>query len=127
MKNISVINRQVAKDLGLPLNVVEAVNSKYWKDAKKKAVTFQAQTVSIRNIGNLTISWIKLRNYILLQIRRIREIPNHKTTTEEKKKARLELTYTTLRKLLVLHNELAIQRKQRQGRFTELQTGEPTE
>lgn len=108
MKNIEFVIKKTAKELGLPEDQVRMVIMEYWKDGMANIFSLGETTVSMKYIGNFTISRYKLYNYLRKQIGKIRRMQKLKTVSEEKRVEILKIYYNNLRTALVQRNILAI-------------------
>lgn len=108
IETISRVNKEISKSLGIPEDVVKAINKFYWSNIKSSIQSGEHVSVRIKNIGTLVISKVKLQNKISKQIRAIRIIrASNKTYISVTKEEHLEAHYNTLRLLLQRRNELA--------------------
>lgn len=106
---ITGVNREVAKELNLPEDLVKKVNSFYWKQGIKGSIqSGEYSSVWIKGIGTFATSRNKINIKILKVIREIRYFRN--SDKEFKKKTReeyIEEKMNQLRLLLIRRNEIA--------------------
>lgn len=109
MKNIDYVIQRTASELGLPVEKVKPVVMAYWKTACDKLTRLEATTVSIRHVGNFTISRYKLYGYIRKRIAKIKfaQTSGKYDYDPVKKQDILDFHYVKLRKALVKRNTLA--------------------
>ena len=107
MKNIDHVIQRTASELGLPVEKVKPVVMEYWKTGFSRLINLESTTVSIRHVGNFTVSRYKLNNYIRKRIWRIKNTKKNMTSEPEKKQEMLDFHYDKLRKALVQRNILA--------------------
>jgi hypothetical protein len=107
MKNIDYVIQKTASELQLPVDQARMVIMEYWKTATSRLVNLEATTVSMRHIGNFTVSRYKLNKYIRKRILRIRNTMKNNVTEPVKKQEILDFHYSKLRKALVQRNILA--------------------
>lgn len=108
MKGINYVIKKTASQLNKPEDQVQKVVMEYWETVYKKVLKLEKTTVTVRHLGNFTISRYKLNNFISKCIKRIRNLNNSTRLPEEKKKDMLETEYKRLRKACLRRNELAI-------------------
>lgn len=107
MKNINIVNKTVAKKLGLELAVVEKVNKAYWKEIVHKLTTLDKEPVHIKKIGTISVSPYKTKSHIQKLISQIRLVKSSTKYKPETRKKYLDQYYTDLRKILVKRNQIA--------------------
>lgn len=107
MKNIDYVIQRTASELGLDPAKVKAVVNEYWKTATDRLTKLDSTTVSIRHVGNFTISKYKLNNYIRKRIYKIRYAKTTDKYDEQKRADVLEFHYKKLKKALVQRDILA--------------------
>lgn len=107
MKNIDYVIHKTATELGLPEDKVKTVIMEYWKTATLRLINLQATTVSIRHVGNFTVSRYKLNNYIRKRIEKIRFTRNTDKYDEQRRAEMLDFHTSKLRQALVQRNILA--------------------
>lgn len=101
IETINHVNREVAKELDLPEELVALINSFYWKEGVKKAVTSGEHTsIWVRNFGTITTSRNKVNISIIKLIREIRRF--QESNKEYKKKTKEEYIEDRMIKLKVL-------------------------
>lgn len=108
MRDINYVIKKTAIELGLPENQVRIVLNEYWKSGLSNIFNLGKTTVSLRHIGNFTVSRYKLNNYIRKQIGKIRRMKTLDAVSEEKKKEILHQYYKKLNIALQQRNILAI-------------------
>ena len=107
MKNMGYVIQRTASELGIPEEKVKIVLMEYWRTATSRLINLDATTVSIRHVGNMTVSRYKLYNYIRKRIEKIRFVKDYDKYDEEKRKELLEYNLSKLRKALVQRDILA--------------------
>lgn len=107
MKNINIVNKIIAKKLGLPISTVAAVNSEYWKASKEKLTNCEPFTIFFKHIGSITISKHKLYSEIKRLIYKIRFTRKSEKYTETKKDKIIENAQKKLNILLQHRNTIA--------------------
>lgn len=101
--------KKTSDDLGLPLELVEKANKFYWNKIRLLVRSCEYSGIYIKNIGTLYGSDIKNRKEAKRVIRNIRII-RAKEVKSEKDYTRLRLLGENLKALMVMRNNLAIQK-----------------
>lgn len=110
IETINVINKEVAKELGIDEEKVKLVNKFFWKYGVKEAIQSCTYTsIRIKNLGTLVVSRNKVNMRIRKCIARIRELntPGRPFKVKTKEQFMAE-KYTELRLLLARRNDIAI-------------------
>jgi hypothetical protein len=109
MKNLQIINKLLAKERGWNENLIESVNSFFWKELRRKLSGFESTSIAIKHIGTITTSKRKLDYLIRKLIYKIRNIRKSNRYKESTKALLLEFNFDKLKKALVQRNILATQ------------------
>ena len=113
MKGLDFIIKKTASDQGIPEAQVKLILNAYWMAISKKMTSLESMTLTLRNIGNITISKKKLGLYILRKIKSLRTIksePDRYGDPEKVQRIR-ENFMAQLKQALFHRNELAKQYK----------------
>lgn len=109
MKDIKIVSRKVAKDLNMPVELVNQVNSFYWWEIKTKILAGESTTINVKGLLTFTISRNGVNTFIKNLIRKIRL---YKVDTRKKPETNQKLTekaYDNLRIALKQRNIIAKQ------------------
>ena len=109
MQNIQTVNKLIAREHNIQEDIVESVNSFYWKSVRKSLSSFENLSVSLKYIGTITISRRKINYYIGYLIRKIRKIKASTIFKETTKEHLIEVNTNKLRKALKQRDALAKQ------------------
>ena len=107
MKNISIVNKVIAKKLNKPLSLITTVNHFYWKTSREKLTSIEPVTIFLKNIGSITISKHKLYGEIKRLINKIRKTKTYERYNQESKDKIISETKIRLTKLLYHRNIIA--------------------
>lgn len=85
MKSLDYVIKKTAKELNLPEDQTRKLLTAYWKQIERQLVEIGSTTIAIRKLGVITVSKIKIRNFIIDTIRRIRRMGTSTKYSDEKK------------------------------------------
>lgn len=109
MRNIQIVNKQIAREKNLPEDLVEKVNSLYWKEARRALSSMDYSSVSLKHLGTITTSRRKLVGYITELIGKIRSLRKSVRYKESTRLLLIDIYYERLNKALIQRNILATQ------------------
>lgn len=111
MKKPDFFNKAVSEKLGIDINIVKQVNRFFWREGVRKNISKAThRSIFVKNIGTFTVKRKVLYSQIydvIWRIRRIRCAKRYKETTKITIENQL---IENLRNLLILRNEIAIER-----------------
>lgn len=107
MKNLDYIVKKVSSDLNIDEKIVDEIYRYYWRESILSSIRSTKHTaIYVPFIGTFYLSYFKVREEILLIIKRIKTIRTSSKYKEEKKK-QIELYYINyLQNLLERRREL---------------------
>lgn len=108
MRNLDYVNGAVAKELNLPLEVVEKINKEYWKEVKRKMNDLESTNIFVKKLGTFGVSRYLINKKILKNISMIRNMPKNKKYSELKKQEIIKKIKVRLQKLLYQRNQIAL-------------------
>jgi hypothetical protein len=107
MRGLDYVIKKTAKELGLPEIETKKLLTGYWKEVADQITRIESTTVAIRKLGVITVSKLKIRNFIFDTIRNIRSMKNSKKYSDISKNNYIELHTRKLRNALIQRNILA--------------------
>lgn len=107
MKNIDNIILKTSKDLDLSKEKVKIVIDKYWETVSYRLTHLESTTIFIRNVGLITVSKFKLKNYIKKLIANIRFMKRSEEHDEDIKQKTIVNYTNKLSKALKQRNIIA--------------------
>ena len=87
MKTLDEINKEVAKELKLPLDVVESINKSYWNEIREEMGNPTTDNIRLENIGTFYINPKKIVRRIsclLGNLVRLKQMDNPKLDNVKK-------------------------------------------
>lgn len=110
MKTIEYFNKAVAEKMGVDQHLVKKINDYFWRiGVRRNIAELNHRSLYIKDLGTITVSRYKLYQRIetvIKRIRRLRDSDRFKELTKERKMANY---YQTLKAMLRLRNEIAIE------------------
>lgn len=105
--NIDVVNSKVSKKLEIDEKIVALVNKYYWNRIKEHIISYNPNPVNIYNIAVIYPSKNLIKRQILSIIKKLRELLNSETRSDEVKKRIIDKEREKLRNLLKIrkHNK----------------------
>jgi|HubBroStandDraft_2_1064218.scaffolds.fasta_scaffold169274_3 hypothetical protein len=107
MKSLDYVIKKTAKELNLPEDQTRKLLTAYWKEIERQLVEIKSTTISIKKLGVITVSKIKIRNFIIDTIRRIRRMEKSTKYSDDKKRSYIDRHKKKLKNALIQRNILA--------------------
>ena len=107
MKGLDYVIKKTARELNLPEAETKKLLTAYWKEITDQITRIESTTVAIRKLGVITVSKLKIRNFISHTIRAIRKMKTSKKYSDVTKEAYVQNHTKKLKNALVQRNILA--------------------
>jgi len=107
MKGLDFVIKKTSSDLNLPEDQVKKLLISYWKEIEQQITKIESTTVSIKDIGVITVSKLKIRNFIFDTIDRIKRMRKSNKYSEINKNKYLGIHFSKLKNALKHRNILA--------------------